>query len=985
MTPARWQQVKEVFQEAVEREASQRAIYLAEACGGDESLRREVEMLISGHERAGDFIETPACEVAAAVLSEERRQFLAGQEIGPYRIVAPLGAGGMGEVYLAEDKRLDRKLALKLLPAEFTKDEQRLRRFEQESRAASALNHPNIITIYEIGRVDDLHYIATEFVEGLTLRQQMTQIRMKLQAALDVAIQMAGALTATHEAGLVHRDIKPENVMVRPDGLVKVLDFGLAKLTEPDASASDAEASMVTRINTKAGVVMGTVNYMSPEQARGLSVDARSDIFSLGVVIYEMIAGHTPFEGATTSDLIVSILEKEPAPLARYTPEAPAELEWIVKKALSKGQEERYQTVKDLLIDLKRLKVDLEMQAKLERLALASSQDGATGPTSAVPRPQELKSVVGFSPRVRTSRERLWMGAGVGLFGASALMLILAIGYTEQTLTVPNLVRLTINPPKDMSFASGPVISPDGRRLVLVASSNSEGRTSLWIRSLDTLAIRPLASTDGASLPFWSPDSRVIGFFADGKLKKVEASGGPVETLCEAPNGRGGTWSRNGVILFSPDIQVPLFRVPASGGTAVPVTRLVSDSSHRWPHFLPDGRHFLYLDQREQRDRSEIYTASLDSEKATRLLSASSSIVYAPPGYLLYVHDRALVAQRFDAGLLRLAGEPFTIADEVGCFGELGPTGYGAFSVSESGALVYGNVEDPMTQLVWFDRLGKQLEPVAPVGTYFGPALSPDGSRVAVVRADPKTRATDLWLLDLSRTNFSRFTFDSNPNSPPSWSPDGSRIAFLTLRRGRWVPNIKVSSSAEMEQQLPNTEDYRLLGGWSPDGTFLVARDASSETKDALWGVPLNHRNPFQLLQAPLQEASSHSHIDAQFSPDGRWLAYVSDESGRAEVYVQGFPPGGGKWQISNGGGDQPRWRRDVKELFYLTENKKLMSVKIKTGAVFEATLPALLFETRMLDYDVAADGQKILVNSVKEAVDSPVTIVLNWTVGLRQ
>jgi eukaryotic-like serine/threonine-protein kinase len=996
MKAERWQQVSVLFKSALEREPNERTAYLDETCSSDDSLRSQVESLIAAYEQAGDFIEPSALQVAAASFTDEQRESMVGQTIGHYAILRSLGSGGMGEVYLAHDSKLGRRVALKLLPVHYTWDLNRLHRFQQEARTVSALNHPNILTIYEIGETEGSHFIATEFIEGETLRQRMTgspagtardgspvaEAQMKPDEVLDIGAQVASALSAAHEAGIVHRDIKPENIMLRTDGFVKVLDFGLAKLTERAALTADTEAPTRAIVKTIPGMVMGTAAYMSPEQARGLVVDARTDIWSLGVVLYEMITGHVPFEGETATDVILSVVEREPPPLAPYSRGVPAELDRIIHTALRKNKEKRYQTVKDLLIDLKRLKEDLEMAAKLERLAPASLQDGATGTTSTAPHPPELKSVVGFSPRVRTSREGLWMGISVVLFGAAALMLILVIGYTWQTLTVTNLVRFTISPPKDTAFASGPVLSPDGRRLVLVASSRSEGRTSLWIRSLDAATVRPLAGTDGASLPFWSPDSRLIGFFAEGKLKKIDASGGPAETLCDAPNGRGGTWNREGVILFSPDVEAPIYRVPASGGTAVPVTRLGSDPSHRWPHFLPDGRHFLYLVLREQRDASEIYIASLNSEKAIRLLAASSSIAYAPPGYLLYVRHRALLAQQFDAALLRLAGEPFTVADEVGCFGEIGPTGHGAFSVSESGALVYGNVEDPMTQLVWFDRLGKQLEPVAPAGTYFGPALSPDGRRVAVVRADPKTRATDLWLLDLSRPSFSRFTFDSSPDAAPFWSPDGSRIAFGSLRRGRWELNIKASSGAVIEQQLPNTEDYRLFGGWSPDGTFLVARNASS---DALWAFLLDHRKPFQLLQAPLQEASSHFHVDAQFSPDGRWLAYVSDESGRAEVYVQGFPPGGGKWQISNGGGDQPRWRRDVKELFYLTENKKLMSVEVKTSAVFEATVPAPLFETRALDYDVTADGQRFLLNTVKEAADSPVTVVLNWTAGSRQ
>ncbi len=919
----------------------------------------------------------------------------------------------MGEVYLAKDTQLERTVALKILPADVASHQSRMQRFIQEAKAASALNHPNILTIHEIGQTDSTHFIATEYIEGETLRRHLSSGRMRLNEVLDVCTQVASALAAAHAAGIIHRDIKPENIMVRRDGIVKVLDFGLAKLTANDSATVDTQAA--TRFKTDPGTVVGTAIYMSPEQARGMPVDARTDIFSLGVVVYEMVAGCLPFAGSTSSEVLASILsEKEPQPLARYSREVPAELERIVSKALRKEREQRYQTTKDLLLDLQSLKQQLEFEAKLERsvppelkgVTAAMTEPGIgepiTQPTAhSTSKVQPLTS----APKVRRRGKILagrwmkrraelgWIAAGVFFLALLALLPFVTTHFREAPPEV-RAVRAFILPPEKSSFDflgrnGGPVtVSPDGRRLAFVATT-AEGKRLLWVRSLDTLSAQALTGTEGASHPFWSPDSRFIGFFADGKLKKIEASGGPSLTLCDVPDGLGGTWNRDGVIVFTPSGLGALQRVSASGGVASAVTKLDEargEVGHRWPWFLPDGQHFLYLGKTVavgETEKNAIYVASLESQKSKLLLHANSNVAYAQ-GYLLFVRQTTLMAQPFDAARLEMVGDAFPIAEQV----QYEPAfTRGVFSVSENGVLAYqtGAVVSN-SQLAWFDRSGKSLGMLGDQALYSFLRLSPDGKRAAVMIADAQTARADIWLYEVARGLRTKFTFDPADERTPTWSPDGSRIVFSSNRKGHFDLYQEAASRAGSEELLLESNLDKYPSSFSPDGRFLLYNTNDPKTRMDLWVLPLSgDQKPFPFLPTEFIEFSG------QFSPDGRWIAYQSDESRRREIYVAPFPGPGGKRQISTAGGSFPKWRGDGKEIFYLAPDNKLMGAEVNGhGATLEVGAVRPLFEARPAGpgyvYDVTADGQRFLVNTaVEQKVSSPITLVINWTADLKR
>ena len=946
MNPERWRQLEDLFQSTLECAPQERTVFLVEACGGDESLCREVELLIASYEQDAGFIETPACEFALPLFADQPLEVPVGHALGPYTVLATLGVGGMGEVYLAEDTRLGRKVALKLLPALLTYDRDCLRRFEQEARAASALNHPHILTIYEIGQVDGMHFIATEFIDGETLRQQMAGHMVPIGDVLTVAEQVAAALAAAHAAGIVHRDIKPENIMVRRDGYVKVVDFGLAKLTTPQMDGTPAPALRPVKTETHPGVVLGTVRYMSPEQARGLQVDARTDLWSLGVVLYEMLTGRVPFEGPTPSDVLATILEREPPPVSHYAGEVPEALAWVVTKALTKDREERYQTAREMLADVRRLRQRLQTAAALERSVAPPADSGAI--------------VAASRPAASTS--------------------------TRFTIALPENVRLT-------GFRT-PVISPDGRYLVFSGLRPEGDPALLWLRPLDSLDAQPLRGTEGAISPFWSPDSRFIGFFDDKTLKTVTISGWPVHTLASVVlSHRGGTWNRNGVILFAPSNLEGLSCVPASGGKVTPVTTLDASRQeirHMYPSFLPNGHHFIYLVESAQREHTGIYVSSLDSQKTKWVLGIRGRTVYAPPGYLLFTRQRTLMAQPFDMHMLQVMGEPFPIAERVGH--TLRPQ-ESLFSVSETGTLAYQDVASEHRQLVWFDRGGKQLGLVGQAGIQSSVSLSPDEKRVAVVRDDLQTGNRDIWLVELARGTSLRLTSDEAWDWYPVWSPDGSQIVFTSSREG--VHNLyhKPASGTGSAAALFRSMDWKYPMDWSADGRFIVYQVVAPKTFSDLWVLPLfGERKPFPFLQTEFSEEHP------QFSPDGRWLAYTSNESGKPEIYVQSFPASSGKWEVSTHGGSHPRWRGDGKELFYLdVHGKKLMAVTVKGDThTFEVDVPVALFDVNvgrsrpglfagMYQYDVTADGQRFLVNTlVEEPPVPPITVMLNWIAGLK-
>jgi serine/threonine protein kinase/Tol biopolymer transport system component len=885
----------------------------------------------------------------------------AGTRLGPYEILSPLGAGGMGEVYRARDPRLNREVAVKVLPASFASDGDRMRRFEHEAHATSALNHPNILSVYDIGSHEGSPFIVAELLDGEELRQQLQNGALPIRKAMDYAQQIASGLAGAHTKGIVHRDLKPENLFVTSDGRVKILDFGLAKLRPAKLAAGNGSEIATQKAITDPGVVLGTVGYMSPEQVRGQVADHRSDIFSFGVVLYEMLTGRRAFLRETAAEMMTAILKDEPEEVTEVNSKVPPQLVRIVQRCLEKKPERRFQTASDLCF-------------ALETLSMPSgSQAGMAAPV--VPR--------------RRIRESGWMIATVVLFLVSAL---LAIAYFRRTpAETPALAtRFFISPPEKAYFGGTFAVSPDGRRLILRVYS--EGKVLLWVRAFDSLMAHPLAGTEEAAYPFWSPDSRFIGFFSGGKLRKMEATGGPVQTLCDAPEPRGGTWNADGVILFAPKVADALYRVPAAGGTPVPVTTLDrsrKEDSHYHPQFLPDGRHFLYHAYNPQRENTGIYVGSLDSKETKLLLNTDVSAEYAPPGYLLFLRERTLMAQSFDADRLELRGEPFPVAERVDRLGV--GVRYALFSVSQTGVLAYQSGSSSNTQLTWFDREGKQLGTVGPTAGYNVPWLSPDEKRVAVVRPEPRGENSDIWLIELSRGTLTRFTFDPAGDFNPVWSPDGSRIAFSSDRDGIMNLYQRAASGAGNDEALLKSDHTKIPNDWSADGRFILYQDLNPETNFDLWVLPLQgDQKPFPFLQTDAAERQG------RFSPDGRWIAYASNESGTWQVYAQSFPASGGKWQISTNGGAQPQWRGDGKELFYLSPDRKLMAVDVKgDGRTLDAGVPKELFELRLQTvglpgprnfYVAAEDGKRFLVNSAaEERISTPMTVVLNWTADLKR
>jgi len=627
-----------------------------------------------------------------------------GSRLGPYEILTLIGAGGMGEVYKARDTRLDRMVAIKVLPSRLSLSQEARLRFDREAKAVSSLNHPHICTLHDVGQQEGVEFLVMEYLEGETLAARLEKGPLALDQVLRTAIEIASALDKAHRQGLIHRDLKPDNVMITKSG-AKLLDFGLAKLQglESGSTAAAGVSALATegRNLTAEGTILGTFAYMAPEQLEGKEADARTDLFALGVLIHEMATGNRAFQGKSQASLISAIMSFDPQPISAVQPMSPPALDRLVKICIAKDPDERWQTAHDVMLQLTFI-----------------AEGGAQATSSA-------------SLAARRGRETLgWIVAGVLLLAGLAAIAV----YSPQSTPDVRVIRLSVSPPEGSTVESIS-LSPDGRRLAFVAMG-PDGRTLLWLRPLDSYAAQPLVGTEGAAWPFWSPDNRSLGFFAEGKLKRIDAAGSLLQTLCDASDDpRGGTWNQDGIILFSPNFGSPLHQVSAGGGTSTPVTALdasQAETSHRWPSFLPDGRHFIYLMRSAQPDHRGIYVGSLDSKDARRLVSVESSAAYAAPGYLLFVRERTLMAQPFDATRFQISGDSFPVAEGVGSFGESGPTGYAPFSASGTGVLAHGSVAARMTQLVWFDRTGQLLGPIGPPGMYTEPALSPDGQRVAL-------------------------------------------------------------------------------------------------------------------------------------------------------------------------------------------------------------------------------------------------------------
>jgi serine/threonine protein kinase/Tol biopolymer transport system component len=888
----------------------------------------------------------------------------AGTRLGRYEIRSQLGAGGMGEVYRARDTQLGRDVAIKVLPPTFSVDQDRLRRFEQEACAAGALNHPNILIVHDISTHDGAPYVVSELLEGETLRKRIGGTPLAQRRAIDYALQIANGLAAAHEKGIVHRDLKPDNVFVTNDNRVKILDFGLAKLTQADGNQAQTDIP-TRRVDTDPGVVMGTVGYMSPEQLKGRTVDQRSDIFSFGAILYEMLSGRRAFHGESAAETMSAVLKEDPPDLSDTNKSVSAALERLVNHCLEKNPEARFHSARDLAFAL----------------------EAIAGPTSSSN--QTVTSIIELPARAWVGEKLPWVLTGVLALVVIASLPFAILYFRRSPARTPSVTRFFIYPPGKAYFGGSFAVSPDGRFVIL--RINSEGKVLLWVQALDSLTAKPLAGTEDASYPFWSPDSRFIGFFAGGKLKKIEVTGGPAQTLCDAPVPRGGTWNRGGVIVFAPTATDALYRVSASGGTPAPLTMLDAsrgETFHYHPSFLPDSRHFLFLANSTHQESAGIYVGTLDSRETKLLVNTGTSAAYAPPGYLLFLRDRTLMAQSFDADRLELTGEPFPVAEQVDRLGQ--GERYALFSVSETGVLVYRSGSSANVQLIWFDRAGKQLGAVAPTGNYATPWLSPDEKRVAFGHVEPNGGNSDIWLMELARGTPTRFTFGQRDSITPIWSPDGSRVVFSSDRDGLMNLYQRAASGTGNDEALLKSDNHKLCNDWSLDGK-LILYSAYPKSNGDLWVLPLSgEQKPFPFLQTEFNE------VQGRFSPDGKWIAYASDESGTWQVYVQSFPSPGGKWQVSTNGGAQPQWRRDAKELFYLSADRKLMAVDIKgNGSTFEAGVPQALFELRLQTiglpgprnfYVAAADGQRFLVVSApEERISTPTTVVLNWTAGLQK
>jgi Tol biopolymer transport system component len=889
--------------------------------------------------------------------------------IGDYSVLSKIGEGGMGEVYRARDTKLGRDVAIKVLPAALSQDSERLRRFEQEAQAAGSLNHPNILVIFHIGMHEGAPYIVSELLEGETLRERMAGGALPQRKAIDYALQTARGLAAAHEKGIVHRDIKPDNVFVTNDGRVKILDFGLAKLSGASDGIQSQTEAPTRKVNTDPGTVMGTMGYMSPEQLKGQPADHRSDIFSFGAILYEMLSGKRAFRGDSMAETMSAILREDPPDLSESNKTVSPALERVVHHCLEKNPAERFHSARDLAF-------------AIESLSGTGTSSDQTMTMATVTPETDGGQAVGLS-RLFSNARLAWMAAAVLLLGLVAT-LPFAMQNRREPAAQTQVTRLVISLPKGTNTVgfTAPMLalSPDGRRLV-VSAVDAAGKRQLWLRPLDSFTTQPLAGTDGAYGPFWSPDGRHIAFFADNKLKKLDIGSGVIETICPAGLGEGADWNRQGVIVFNNGLGTGLWRVNAAGGAPQAVTEVDAahgEGSHFFPSFLPDGKHYLFQIDGD-RNVYGIYVGSLDTGERKKLFAldiVSTPAVWSLPGYVFYsLNNNTLLARAFDSDRLELQGEPFRVADNVIITGP----GNARFAVANGVLAFIQGGEAESVQLTWRDRGGKRLGVAGPAAPWMDFGLSPDERTAALTRDEP-SRAPSLWLLDLTQGATTNLKSEGD-NFTPVFSADGKQLAFSTTRDA--PPNLflkKLIGNASDERLQNATPFASYPSSWSPDGKFLVFSMRDPKGQRDLWLMPMtDEHKPQPLLQT---KADEHA---GRVSPDGKWLGYQSDESGNNEIYVTQFPQPGRSWRISTSGGVNPFWRGDGKELYFLSGNK-LMAVSVNGGTEFQSGAPQPLFEIEGGRYAPSKDGQRFLTTVVTEKGPSPsINVVLNWTAEVRK
>jgi Tol biopolymer transport system component len=879
-----------------------------------------------------------------------------GNKLGPYEIIEQAGVGGMGEVYKATDTRLDRTVAIKILPAQVADNAQLRERFDREAKAISSLNHAHICTLYDVGHENGTDYLVMEFLEGETLSQRLSRGPIPYEEVLQIAIQIISGLDAAHQQGLIHRDLKPGNVVLTKEG-AKLLDFGLAKIQLGEADGQPA----ITRTTplTGANTIVGTIQYMAPEQLEGKEADARSDIFAFGAVLYEMVTGKRAFEGGSSATLIAAIMEREPASISAIMPDTPPLFERLVAKCLSKDPRKRWQSASDLSDELRWI-----------------SQAG---------------SMVGLPAHLAARRKfKFDLARAIGAVAILITLVLAYLYYAEITKAAPEkpVARYTVDVKQGLSNIFWPRISPDGKTVAFHAD-DSAGTNRIWVRPVNSLEAYPLLNTEGAKRFYWSPDGREVAFFVGNQLKRIPISGGQAQLICQGPNGSDGCWSKTGLIIFDGGADDTMKIVPAGGG--VPRPAALPDSAageygYAWPWFLPDGKHFIFTAHVRQKGSAtqplnRIKLGSVDATTSTTIYELNQTldrVEYSNDGYILYVAQDNLMALPFDADKLMATGEPKPIAMKIGA-----ARNTYAFSVSNNGTLLYQtNSQSGLGQLIWVDRTGKELEAVGQSGNYHDIAISPDGGKIAYSVVDPRADNLDVWIYDLRRNVPIRLTFDPAPDGRPIWSPDGKEVYFTSTRGGQFFSLYRrdADGSGDAAKVYSPDSSHVAPDDFTPDGTRILFDGIHN-------GWDIGILNLTDSNHVDMLVNSSSFEAMASVSPNGKYVAYVSGESGRREVYVRKLDGSGGKWQISTEHAENPKWNGDGTELYYLTFENQFMAVKVNTGTTFEAGNPVELFQHRIrypftvsFPYDVTADGQKFLLNAPITASDpGQIVVVQNW------